>query len=123
MAPHYFTSTLFFGKSFVEGIPFDGSSIRGWQGIYESDMLLIPEVETAFIDPFFSEPTLSISCYVVDPITKEPYNKDPRSIAKKAIAYLNQTGIGDAAFFGPEAEFFILIMYALAAATTIVSTK
>jgi glutamine synthetase len=94
-------------KSFVEGIPFDGSSIRGWQGIYESDMLLIPEVETAFVDPFFNEPTLSISCYVVDPITKEPYNKDPRSIAKKAIAYLSQTGIGDAAFFGPEAEFFI----------------
>ncbi len=93
--------------TFRDGIPFDGSSIRGWQGIYESDMLLIPEVETAFVDPFFPQPTVSISCYVVDPITKEPYLKDPRSIAKKAVEFLKASKVADTAYFGPEAEFFI----------------
>lgn len=92
---------------FKEGIPFDGSSIRGWQGINESDMLLIPEVETTFVDPFFPEPTISISCHVIDPINREPYIKDPRSVAKHAIEYLKHSKIGDNAFFGPEAEFFI----------------
>jgi len=93
--------------TFEEGVPFDGSSIRGWKGIQESDMLLIPDPKSAFIDPFIQEPTISLVCDVVDPITKEPYNRDPRQIAKKAIEFLKSTGIGDIAYFGPEAEFFI----------------
>ena len=92
---------------FEEGIPFDGSSIRGFQEIHESDMLLLLDPDTAFIDPVAELPTLVISCDVYDPITKQPYNRDPRYVAKKAEAYLKQTGIGDTAFFGPEAEFFI----------------
>jgi glutamine synthetase len=92
---------------FEEGIPFDGSSIRGFQEIHESDMLLLLDPQTAFIDPVAPLPTLVISCDVYDPITKQPYSRDPRYVAKKAEAYLKQTGIGDTAFFGPEAEFFI----------------
>jgi glutamine synthetase, type I len=92
---------------FEEGIPFDGSSIRGFQEIHESDMLLFLEAETAFIDPVAEIPTLVITCNVADPITKQPYSRDPRYVAKKAEAYLKQTGIGDQVFFGPEAEFFI----------------
>ena len=92
---------------FEEGLGFDGSSIRGWQAIHASDMLVVPDSETAVIDPFMAEPTLSLICNVVDPITKEPYSRDPRNIAIKAEKYLKSTGIGDTAFFGPEAEFFI----------------
>jgi glutamine synthetase len=92
---------------FEEGIPFDGSSIRGFQEIHESDMLLLLDPETAFIDPVAEIPTLVITCDVHDPITKQPYSRDPRYVAHKAEAYLKQTGIGDTAFFGPEAEFFI----------------
>ncbi len=92
---------------FEEGIPFDGSSIRGFQEIHESDMLLLLDPDTAFLDPVAELPTLVISCDVFDPITKQPYNRDPRYVAKKAEAYLKQTGIGDSVFFGPEAEFFI----------------
>jgi len=92
---------------FEEGIPFDGSSIRGFQEIHESDMLLLLDPQTAFIDPVAPLPTLVISCDVYDPITKQPYSRDPRYVARKAEAYLKQTGIGDTAFFGPEAEFFI----------------
>ncbi len=92
---------------FEEGIPFDGSSIRGFQEIHESDMLLVLDPDTAFIDPVAPLPTLVISCDVFDPITKQPYSRDPRYVARKAEAYLKQTGIGDTAFFGPEAEFFI----------------
>ena len=92
---------------FDEGVPFDGSSIRGFQEIHESDMLLLLDPDTAFIDPVAELPTLVISCNVFDPITKQPYNRDPRYVAKKAETYLQQTGIGDTAFFGPEAEFFI----------------
>ena len=92
---------------FEEGIPFDGSSIRGFQEIHESDMLLLLDPETAFIDPVAEIPTLVITCDVHDPITKQPYSRDPRYVARKAEAYLKQTGIGDTAFFGPEAEFFI----------------
>lgn len=92
---------------FEEGIPFDGSSIRGFQEIHESDMLLLLDPDTAFLDPVAELPTLVISCDVYDPITKQPYNRDPRYVARKAEAYLKQTGIGDTAFFGPEAEFFI----------------
>ncbi len=93
--------------TFEEGLGFDGSSIRGWQAINESDMLMIPDASTAFMDPFFAHPTLVLICDIVDPITKQPYHRDPRHIARKAENYLKQTGIGDTAFFGPEAEFFV----------------
>ena len=93
--------------SFENGFGFDGSSIRGWQPIHASDMLVIPDPKTAQIDPFFEEPTLVLIGNIVDPITMEPYSRDPRNIAKKAEAYLKSTGIGDVAYFGPEAEFFI----------------
>ena len=92
---------------FKEGIPFDGSSIRGFQEIHESDMLLIPDPDTAFIDPVANIPTLVLTCDVYDPITVQPYLRDPRFVAKKAEAYLKQTGIADTVFIGPEAEFFI----------------
>ena len=93
--------------SFEEGFGFDGSSIRGWAAINESDMLLIPQPETAVMDPFFQVPTLVLLCEVVDPITRQHYERDPRWIAKKAEMYLGTTGLGDTAFFGAEAEFFI----------------
>ena len=93
--------------SFEDGFGFDGSSIRGWQPIHASDMLVVPDSTTAQIDPFFAEPTLVLIGDITDPITREPYSRDPRNIAKKAEAYLKSTGIGDTAYFGPEAEFFI----------------
>ncbi len=93
---------------FEEGTGFDGSSIRGWQPIHASDMLVVPDPDTAVIDPFMQEVTLSLICNIVDPITKEDYTRDPRNIARKAEAYLKSTGIGDVAYFGPEPEFFIL---------------
>jgi glutamine synthetase len=92
---------------FEAGLGFDGSSIRGWQPIHASDMLVMPDPTTAVMDPFTETPTLSLICNIVDPITKEPYSRDPRSIAGKAEAYLKSTGIGDEAYFGPEPEFFI----------------
>ena len=92
---------------FEEGFGFDGSSIRGWQAISESDMLIMPDPNAIFMDPFTDAPTLVISCNVVDPITKQHYERDPRWIAQKAENYLQYTGIGDTAFFGAEAEFFI----------------
>lgn len=92
---------------FEEGLGFDGSSIRGWQAIHNSDMLVIPDPGTAVMDPFMAVPTLSMLCNIVDPITKEKYSRDPRNIAQKAEAYLKSTGIGDTAYFGPEAEFFV----------------
>lgn len=94
-------------ESFEEGFGFDGSSIRGWQPIHASDMLVIPDPKTAKIDPFIEVKTLSLICNIYDPITKEPYSRDPRNIARKAINYLKQTGIADMAYIGPEAEFFI----------------
>ncbi len=93
---------------FTEGLGFDGSSIRGWQAIHTSDMLVLPDPQTAVMDPFSSTPTLSMICDIVDPITREKYSRDPRHIAQKAENYLRSTGIGDTAYFGPEAEFFIL---------------
>lgn len=92
---------------FEEGLPFDGSSIRGFQEIHESDMLLLPVADTAFIDPVSEIPTLVLTCNVHDPITLQPYERDPRYVAAKAEAYLKSTGIADTAYFGPEAEFFI----------------
>ena len=94
-------------EKFAEGQPFDGSSVRGFQQIQESDMLLDPDPSTAYMDPFTKHPTLNITCFVKDPITGEDYSRDPRNIAKKAELYLEQTGIADTAFFGPEAEFYI----------------
>src|SRR3972149_3594686 len=92
---------------FEEGLGFDGSSIRGWQPIHASDMLVIPEASTALMDHFMEEATLSLICDIQDPITRETYSRDPRSIAKKAELYLKSTGIADTAYFGPEPEFFI----------------
>jgi glutamine synthetase len=92
---------------FAEGIGFDGSSIRGFQTIDESDMLLVPDPNTAVIDPFRQHPTLCINCFVRDPVTGEDYTRDPRNVARKAERYLRDTGIADTAYFGPEAEFFI----------------
>ncbi len=92
---------------FEDGLGFDGSSIRGWQAINNSDMLVMPDPTTAMMDPFMNDSTLSLLCNIVDPITKELYSKDPRNVAQKAEAYLKSTGIGDTAYFGPEAEFFI----------------
>lgn len=90
-----------------DGKMFDGSSIAGWKGIHESDMVLMPDTETAVMDPFFNDPTLVLRCDVAEPTTMEPYNRDPRAIAKLAERYLVDTGIADAAYFGPEPEFFI----------------
>ena len=92
---------------FEDGLGFDGSSIRGWQAINESDMLVIPQADTAFVDPFTKIPTLNLICSIQDPITREDYSRDPRNIARKAVNYLKSTGIGDTAFIGPELEFFI----------------
>src|ERR1700722_7897363 len=92
---------------FDEGLGFDGSSIRGWQSIDNSDMLVIPDPNTAVMDPFTKDPTLSIIANIFDPITRADYTRDPRNISRKAEAYLKTTGIGDAAFFGPEPGFFI----------------
>jgi glutamine synthetase len=105
----HFTTTLteYNEEIFTEGLGFDGSSIRGWRAINASDMLVIPDPTTAWIDVFNAEPTLSLICTIVDPITREPYDRDPRGVAEKAEAYLQSTGIADTAFFGPEAEFFI----------------
>ena len=92
---------------FEEGIGFDGSSIRGFQEIHESDMILIPDPESAFVDPFLEVPTLAVICDIHDPLTRQPYTRDPRYVAKKAEAYLKQTGIADLSLWGPEAEFFL----------------
>ena len=92
---------------FSEGLGYDGSSIRGFQEIHESDMILLPDPSTAVVDPFHEQATLSMVCNVIDPITREPYTRDPRYVAEKAESYLASTGIADACYVGPEAEFFI----------------
>ena len=92
---------------FEEGLGFDGSSIRGWQAINESDMLVLPQAETAFIDPFCRDKTLTMICNIQDPLTKEDYTRDPRNVARKAVNYMKSTGIADTAYFGPELEFFV----------------
>lgn len=94
-------------SSFTDGVPFDGSSIRGWKAINESDMMMVPDPNTAWEDPFMKEPTLSMICTIKDPRTGELYDRCPRSIATRAVEYLKATGIADTAFFGPEAEFFV----------------
>jgi glutamine synthetase len=93
---------------FEEGKMFDGSSIAGWKGINESDMILMPDPTTAVLDPFFDDETVNITCDVIEPTTMQGYDRDPRSLAKRAEAYLKSTGIADTAYFGPEPEFFVL---------------
>jgi glutamine synthetase len=100
-------ASLFTDDLFANGLAFDGSSIRGFQAINESDMNLMPDIATAYIDPFRIQKTLVVNFSVVDPFTGEAYSRDPRNIANKAVEYLKSTGIGDTAYFGPEAEFFI----------------
>ena len=92
---------------FTDGKMFDGSSIAGWKAINESDMILMPDVDTAIMDPFFSDPTLTVRCNIVEPSTGEGYSRDPRSIANRADKYLVYSGIAYTAYFGPEPEFFI----------------
>jgi len=92
---------------FTEGQMFDGSSVAGWKAINESDMVLMPDTSTAMIDPFFQQTTLAVMCDILDPISGQAYNRDPRTTAKKAEAYVKSSGVGDTVFFGPEAEFFV----------------
>ncbi|MDX5334263.1 MAG: glutamate--ammonia ligase [Gammaproteobacteria bacterium] len=92
---------------FEDGKMFDGSSIAGWKGINESDMILMPDASTAVMDPFFADPTLILRCDIIEPATMQGYSRDPRSIAKRAEEYLKSTGVADTAFFGPEPEFFV----------------
>ncbi len=92
---------------FEDGRMFDGSSIGGWKGVHDSDMVLLPDPSTAFVDPFTADPTLVLTCDILDPATMQAYNRDPRGIAKRAEAFLKSSGIADQAFFGPEPEFFI----------------
>src|SRR6516225_11352390 len=106
---HFSVSANEFGEElFAEGIGFDGSSIRGFQTIDESDMLLMPDPTTAQMDPFSTVPTLVLACNVKDPVTMEAYTRDPRYVAQKAELFLKQTGIADTVYMGPELEFFIL---------------
>ena len=105
---HFTVPTTTFGEGvFTDGLMFDGSSIRGFQQIHESDMQLLPDPSTAMLDPFRTHKTLNLTFFVHDPLTGAPYSRDPRNIARKAQDYLRGTGIGDTAFFGPEAEFYI----------------
>ncbi|RHW26170.1 type I glutamate--ammonia ligase [Nocardioides immobilis] len=105
---HFTVPVSSFDQSvFDDGLGFDGSSIRGFQAINESDMALFPDPTTAYVDPFRKSKTLNLNFFIHDPITGEPYSRDPRNIAKKALAYLNTTGVADTAYFAPEAEFYI----------------
>ena len=105
---HFTVPAGSFGEGvFADGLMFDGSSIRGFQEIHESDMLLLPDPSTAVLDPFRQRPTLNLTFFVHDPLTGEPYSRDPRNIARKAQDFLRGTGIADVVYFGPEAEFYI----------------
>jgi len=102
-----FDQTMIDEDIFEEGTMFDGSSIAGWKAINESDMVLMPDPNSAYIDPFFSASTLAINCDILEPLTYQPYNRDPRTTAKKAEGYVKSSGLGDSVYFGPEPEFFI----------------
>ncbi|MBN2471857.1 MAG: glutamine synthetase beta-grasp domain-containing protein, partial [Anaerolineae bacterium] len=106
---HHFSMPIHYLKEslFEEGLGFDGSSIRAFQNIHESDMILFPDPETAVVDPMLEVPTLSITCNINDPLTGDPYNKDPRYVAQKAEKFLAESGIADISYWGPEAEFFV----------------
>jgi len=93
--------------TFEDGLGFDGSSIRGWKGIHESDMLAVPQADTACVDPFFNKPTLSVIANIVDPVTRQDFTRDPRHVARKAEAHLGESGVADVCYVGPEPEFFI----------------
>jgi len=101
------TSDMIEEDSFTEGLAFDGSSIRGWKAINASDMSMVPDASTAWIDPFYKHKTLSMICSIQEPRSGEPYDRCPRALAQKALKYLDSTGIADTAFFGPEPEFFL----------------
>src|SRR5882724_1567290 len=101
------TAHVFGQDKFDDGHAFDGSSIAGWKGIQASDMLLMPDPDSIRLDPFSDEVTMNITCDVIEPADGKGYDRDPRSIAKRAEAYLKSSGIGDTAYFGPEPEFFI----------------
>ena len=94
-------------ESLADGFMFDGSSIAGWKAINESDMTLMPDLHRAYIDPFFAQPTMALFCDVLEPSTGEAYSRDPRGTAKAALSHMQSLGVGDTAYFGPEAEFFI----------------
>jgi glutamine synthetase len=102
-----FPIDLWDSGTFKDGLGFDGSSIRGWMGIHESDMLAVPDADTACIDPFFAKPTLSVIANIVDPVTGKDFTRDPRHVARKAAAFLKESGIADTCYIGPEPEFFI----------------
>ena len=102
-----FDQTMVDEDLFEEGTMFDGSSIAGWKAINESDMVLMPDPDSAYMDPFFGASTLAINCDILDPLSYQPYNRDPRTTAKKAEAYVKSTGLGDSVYFGPEPEFFL----------------
>jgi glutamine synthetase len=105
---HFTTpAAAFSDKVFTDGLAFDGSSIRGFQQIHESDMLLLPDASTAVVDPFRTEKTLNLNFFIHDPLTREAYSRDPRNVAKKAEDFLRSSGVADTAYFGPEAEFYI----------------
>jgi len=108
ISQHFTVPAATFEESvFEEGLGFDGSSIRGWQAINESDMLVIPQPDTAFIDPFMKDTTLVMLCNIQDPLTRQDYSRDPRNIARKAVNYMKSSGVADTAYFGPELEFFV----------------
>ena len=102
-----FPKSIVDASLFEDGKMFDGSSISGWRGIHQSDMVLLPDPATAFLDPFTADPTLVLTCDILDPTTMQAYSRDPHGIAKRAEAYLKSSGIAEQAFFGPEPEFFI----------------
>src|SRR6476646_8495704 len=102
-----FPKSIIDASLFEDGKMFDGSSIAGWKGIHQSDMVLLPDASTAFLDPFTADPTLVLTCDILDPATMQAYSRDPRGIARRAEAYLKSSGIAEQAFFGPEPEFFI----------------
>ena len=102
-----FPANIVDASLFEDGRMFDGSSISGWKGINESDMVLLPDASTAFLDPFTADPTVVLTCDILDPATMQAYSRDPRGIAKRAEAFLKSSGIAEQAFFGPEPEFFI----------------
>ena len=102
-----FPASIIEPSLFEDGKMFDGSSISGWKGINESDMILLPDASTAYLDPFYADPTLNLTCDILDPATMQDYSRDPRGIARRAEAYLKSSGIADQAFFGPEPEYFI----------------
>ena len=98
-------ATMLEEATFEEGLGFDGSSLRGWQAINESDMLVIPQPDTAFLDPFFKDVTLAMICAIQDPLTRQDYSRDPRNVARKAVNYMMSSGIADTAYFGPAATW------------------